>query len=526
MWRLGLAFCTLAVLSPNSTALSPDSTDGTIEVQKSIIARVAPEYVSFNFDSSQYRSLPMNNSALRILASALSPAHLRVGGTQADYDVFAVSGFENFDCSNPPHPMTSYRCKTVTASEVDALIDFVTATNLTLVYGLNDLFGRPTKTKPEHPLCSSTSCPARNQSNIEALFRYLRGKHPNAPIYAFELGNELNSCLNGTVGAQTQAMDFGALQKLIQSYWQSPSSPPFLVGPDTHSAAEYQSKGLEWFKTFIQTAQTQGFNSPKAFTFHMYSLGDGPKLDPANLDASFLNPNALNKAGQGADALRQLQGDLQTQGAPFTLWAGETAAANNGGQSGVTDTFIDGFWYLDQLGSLAQRNVSVFQRQVFLSTKGYPLVEYSLSSTEPDGNLTLQPLPDYWLALLFSKLMGQRVLMAKSSLGTVRVYAHCAKSGGGKVSLAFLNLARTPTTMKLNGLGEDWKLWILQAGKMLPGAVNQLQSKQVLLNGQLLSFDGKRIPDLPAKEGSGDLELPGLSYGLVILPNAQMTECA
>ena len=40
---------------------------------------------------------------------------------------------------------------------------------------------------------------------------------------------------------------------------------------------------------------------------------------------------------QGARKLREL---IPNQ----SLWAGETAAANNGGQSGITDTFIDGFW--------------------------------------------------------------------------------------------------------------------------------------------------------------------------------------
>ena len=33
------------------------------------------------------------------------------------------------------------------------LLDFAAATNVTLLFGLNDLFMRPTKTKPEHKLC-------------------------------------------------------------------------------------------------------------------------------------------------------------------------------------------------------------------------------------------------------------------------------------------------------------------------------------------------------------------------------------
>ena len=76
-----------------------------------------------------------------------------------------------------------------------------------------------------------------------------------------------------------------------------------------------------------------------------YALGNGPTLKPADLAASFLSPAALDKAGEG---VRELASAMGAGGPP--LWAGETAAANDGGQSGLTDTFVDSFWYLDQMG--------------------------------------------------------------------------------------------------------------------------------------------------------------------------------
>ena len=83
---------------------------------------------------------------------------------------------------------------------------------------------------------------------------------------------------------------------------------------------------------------------------------------------------------------------MAKHGVDGRLWAGETAAANSGGQTGVTDTYIDGFWYMDQLGTLAALNVTVFQRQVFVSTHGYPMV------LQQGGNNYL-PLPDCKRAL-------------------------------------------------------------------------------------------------------------------------------
>lgn len=75
--------------------------------------------------------------------------------------------------------------------------------------------------------------------------------------------------------------------------------------------------------------------------------------------------------------------------------------------------------YLDQLGALAAHNVSVFQRQVLVHTKGYPLIRSVAGS--------LLPLPDYWVALFNKRLMGRGVLAAASSDPLLRAYAHCAR---------------------------------------------------------------------------------------------------
>ena len=100
----------------------------------------------------------------------------------------------------------------------------------------------------------------------------------------------------------------------------------------------------QWFGAFATAAAAR----PAALTFHMYSLGNGPKLEPAKLEESFLSPAALDKSRQGVDALvRALAPPTEAEAAgapPPPLWGGETAAANNGGQTGLTDTFVDSFW--------------------------------------------------------------------------------------------------------------------------------------------------------------------------------------
>eukprot|EP01065_Artemidia_motanka_P016799 TRINITY_DN203_c0_g1_i2.p1 TRINITY_DN203_c0_g1~~TRINITY_DN203_c0_g1_i2.p1 ORF type:complete len:456 (+),score=152.11 TRINITY_DN203_c0_g1_i2:107-1369(+) len=310
-------------------------------------ATVAEEYVSFTIDTSTWPRVDFSNTTLGLVAKALSPAHLRVGGTQEDYEIYALGADVNASCSNLPSPMTDYRCHVVNETLWTTLLDFCGDNNLTLVFGLNDMYGRPTKTKPEKQLCSHSSCPPHNQSNLKELLKWTAANRPGAPIYAFELGNELNSVLNGSVGAKAQAEDFIALSKVVESVWPSGRRPK-LVGPDPLSGALFEKsvQGQTWWGNFSAAAGSV----VSSHTFHMYIFGNAKYIDPDRLGEWFLSPTRLDKSYTGGVIATGIVGKT----APGTdVWAGETAAAYDGGLSGVTDTYVDGFWYLDQRGAAA-----------------------------------------------------------------------------------------------------------------------------------------------------------------------------
>ena len=76
--------------------------------------------------------------------------------------------------------------------------------------------------------------------------------------------------------------------------------------------------------------------------------------------------------------------------------------------------------------------------QVLVSSHGYPMVLQLPSGSSSSGGGGggggiggYLPLPDYWIALLHKKLLGQRVLSVKSSSQYLRAYAHCARPAGG-----------------------------------------------------------------------------------------------
>ena len=269
------------------------------------------------------------------------------------------------------------------------------------------------------------------------------------------------------------------------------------------------------------------------------------------LVASFLSTESLDNCGKGVKSLQAaLPADRQA-----TLWAGETAAANQGGQSGITDTYIDGFWYLDQLGQMAALNVTVFLRQQMLASSGYPLVEINENGAENGAETetaatggVLNPLPDYWIARLHKQLMGTTVLSIASSAADIRVYAHCAIGSGG-VTVAFLNIAlknavnvTLPEALAAAPAREEF---MLTAGTPITGAKNPLQSKTVLLNGTPLQLvppprggganggvpslpvsAGRLVPQKQKADGSPTVvAIPPSTYGFMRFAGASVAAC-
>lgn len=129
-----------------------------VHLDTSYVVHIVDEkYASFTIDASIWRSVDFHNANLTLLAASLAPAILRVGGTQQDYDLYQFGPYENATCEDLPKPMTRYRCQTVNVSQWQALNQFCQSANLSLVFGLNDLFGRPTKTHPEQARCLHAS---------------------------------------------------------------------------------------------------------------------------------------------------------------------------------------------------------------------------------------------------------------------------------------------------------------------------------------------------------------------------------
>ena len=159
---------------------------------------------------------------------------------------------------------------------------------------------------------------------------------------------------------------------------------------------------------------------------------------------------------------------------------------------------------------------------------------------------------DYFGALLFSRLMGPRVMnVSVVNSNTVRAWGHCSSAGtatvnatttsktsgnrGGNLTLLLLNLLNGTNTVNLSqaalsgaavfsALRSDYILTPSSATTVVSEPAELLKTDVVNLNGRPLAMIGDELPALDGKEVTGasvtTLKLPPFAVAFVVLSNA------
>jgi len=546
----------------------PGTSSFTLQVQiNTTKARgtVDPRYVSLALDYPDPRQpgkghicnvlkIDLTSSKLQMLVTALGPSILRIGGTLDKVVEYDLPG-----ASSCTHPETR---PCLTADRWNALHAFARLCNLQIVFGLSYDQVNP-KTQPG----------LWNSSQVEALLQYSvqQGYSRQTTLYGVELGEELTRFEVGTPAFGHYIDAYKKCAILLKTTWHDNIAKPLLMGP---APGMSWPRLATWFPEFLQ----QTFGALEVAVYHSYNQIQDGKL---YLNTTIPSGNLSTQHGASP-------GDTGWQGVAMNefvahanhgsndnnkkldLWLGEFGPHNRGGGPGIiSSTFASSFGYLDTLGALARLNHLVLARQTLVGGK-YELLRCSTGGAR---GCDFEPLPDYWVGLLWHRLMGTTVLdkpiinMAsimengathvKSKTTTtklshdlwkehVRFHAHCSTPSGasgnemntksGSITLAISNTSPNTTffldlSQHTNLLGERRVEYVLGAHPPSAG----FQARAVELNGSVLQVGNNATPRLPPLEGRayhnnqdpihGRVMLSPITLGFIRFPDATARAC-
>ncbi|XP_041666145.1 heparanase [Cheilinus undulatus] len=494
----------------------------------SVLRRVDPRFLSVTIDASlaseEKFMFLLGSPKIRTLARALTPSFLRFGGTQQDFMVFTPQmdhrrgsgGAPALSCDKLELPpwleehlkkewtqqqillmkedlRRKYRRVKFTENTVDMLHSFSNCSGMDLVFGLNALL--------------RTADNTWNGSNAHQLLQYCESRQYRMD---WELGNEPNSYEKKArirVDGEQLGQDFTHLREMMsQSQLYRHAR---LYGPDVGQPRDHRADILQGF---LQS----GAEAVDAVTWHHYYVnGRDTSLE------DFLDPEVLDsltiKTSEVLETVRRFSPEKP-------VWLGETSSAFGGGALGLSDTFVAGFMWLDKLGLAAKLGLDVVMRQVFVGSGSYHLVDENLD-----------PLPDYWLSVLYKSLVGLEVLKVEgfsnfSRHKRVRLYLHCAhkkRYRRGAVTLISMNLSKKAVRISVPArlLSSTVEAFVLESEQ--PGE-RGLYSRSVTLNGDVLKMvDDKTLPDfkgarLPPSE---HLQLPAYSLAFFVFIDVGAAAC-
>ncbi|XP_047323818.1 heparanase-like protein 3 [Impatiens glandulifera] len=451
------------------------------------------DYGSCSWNQSSLLNLDLNNKILMNAVKAFSPLKLRLGGTLQDRIIY-----ETEDSASQPPPCIPFSKNSsslfgfnkgcLPLRRWDQLNTFFNKSGAMVVFGLNVLNGRSIK--------NGSVVGSWDPTNAKSLIEYSLRKGYN--ILGWELGNELTGTGSAIrIEPDQYASDIISFNNVIWEAYKNEKVKPLILAPGGFF-------NPVWFKEFLHKTTSTHLD---VVTHHIYNLGPG---SDKNLVDKILNPSVFEHGV--VDTFKGLRKVINNSDHHNSVqaWVGEAGGVYNSGRNQVTNTFLDSFWYLDQLGLASTYDTKTYCRQSLVGGN------YGMLNTT-----TFKPNPDYYSALLWHRLMGKKVLWTNfSGSKKIRAYAHCSKQSRG-ITLLLINLdKRSKVEAKLkavvNGTSScrrkhrsgghhhhhhgdhiHRKRIRVREEYGLTGKDGNLQNQSVLLNGKELNVDDEdNIPPM------------------------------
>jgi len=482
-----------------------------------VVAEVDERMLSYAIDTSTLVDVDRDfgRARLRRLASELAPALLRFGGTPADGVYYDVAS-EAQTCTAPAGFESC-----VTGARLRAACEFATAVGAELVFTLNAGCG------PRDASGAWTPDQAR------AVVDFMAAEA--CPVASWELGNEIDLLGlpdDARAACDVSADQFGADYRTAKQMLTDAGSTATLAGPASLWSGGI---GLVYFpEAVFEPFLAAATDALDVVTWHWYPE-QSCRCQFQSIETTpetMLDPAVLDEVGTWAS---EVETAVAAHAPQAEVWLGETGHSLCGGQPCVSDRYVSGFWWLDELGQLSRRGQRIVVRQA-LTEGRYHLVD--------DG--TLEPYPDYWSSILWKRLMGTKVLAPTVDVTApfdptrLRTYAHCTRDRPGAVTVVVLNLdPERSAKISFEGVEGAREVYLLTSARDAPASAEcrsgdadcvitdeGLQSTAIELGGVRLEVDDSGAP--PAMEpavGSDPIEIPARSYGFVTLVGAGVGGC-
>ncbi|KAK6174495.1 hypothetical protein SNE40_017760 [Patella caerulea] len=452
----------------------------TINIESAPAVRnISSKFVGVCVDSVtiRYRWGNMNFTSPKLLtlAKGISPSYLRIGGTPCNYVIFNKTQHTSQLASD-----TNF---TMTVADWDNLNHFVMNVGWDLIFDFNVFLRKNGQWDP---------------TNAMELLKYTvkQGYKPAG----YELGNEPDDIPEeDAISPQQLAKDFASFKSVLTAS----GVPPFLtIGPDTAGITK------SYTGRFLQAG---GANSVDVCTVHhYYEKGSTAALK------DFTDRNILDKFKTEVESFVRT---CNEKAPGKQCWLGETSSCYSGGAVNISDRYAAGFMWLDKLGLSAVNGLQTVLRQSFYGV----YVRYSLL------DVNLNPNPDYWLTVLYKRLVGSPVFnVTQTEDPNVRVYAHCTNRNSsigykpGSITVYIMNIgSETVSTDIPFSSSKTQERYILS-----PGDDNGLTSQFVKLNGVVLTLPNDyELPPLRPLYSQGTLQLEAYNMGYIVIPDAMKAEC-
>lgn len=491
-WRLIVA--SMAALLPTAAPAQQLITDSELRALPKI-AEVDRNFQSFNLEmvevtggrfwapyaslsGERYAQRPpidLRNVHLRRMAKALAPAYLRVSGTWANSTYIPAMAEKE-----PLAPPAGFK-QVLQRDQWREVIRFANDLNLQIIIS----FPASAGTRDDNGAWTSEQ--ARRLLDMT--------KQMGGSIAAAEFANEPNLAKLGglpdTYSAESYARDFGT----FRAFMNQVAPDTIILGPGT------SGKGGDIAAADIMQA-TQ--NSVDAVSYHFYGALSQRCSDfgeQTGADAA-LGEEWLSRTESDHDYYATLR-DQHEPGKP--IWLTETAQAACGGSPWAA-SFRDTFRYVDQLGRLARRGVRVVAHNTLVASD-YALID----------DVTLQPRPSFWVALLWRRVMGKTVLERPVATASgLKLYVHCLRGNRNGIAILAENLGDEVRTISLPGSANAY---VITAPK--------LEARTVLINGRepKIASSGA-LPAITAQKLAGVMSLPEHSIAFLAVPNIANPACA